>query len=165
MKIVSLNSEFNKIVIFTDSLSSIKKLKSPNKLDDIKLHEIIHKLQELNQRKEVYIQWIPSHKGIKGNDLADKAAKNAISYPFLTYESPNINERINQTKTKLVEVWQTHWENQINVTNKGRALFSIKTRIEHWPWAENKNRRLGISITRLRLGHVGLNQIKHRLNK
>ena len=162
LKIVSINTQFKKIVIFTDSLSSIMKLKSQNKLDDSKLHEIIQKLYELNQKQEVHIQWIPSHKGILGNELADKAAKNAILYPFLNQDTPNLKERVNEIKTKQPEVWQKMWENQINVTNKGRALYSVKNKIGHWPWAENKNRRLGISITRLRLGHAGLNQIKHR---
>ena len=46
---------------------------------------LVQRIQELCHREiergvEIFKLWIPSHMGIRGNDLADQAAKNSAGY-------------------------------------------------------------------------------------
>ncbi|XP_055543568.1 uncharacterized protein LOC129729110 [Wyeomyia smithii] len=60
-------------VIFTDSKSACEIL--DNAKQQSKREEIINDILVLASRWKVSIQWIPSHVGDKGNDLADDLAK------------------------------------------------------------------------------------------
>ncbi|MPC21549.1 hypothetical protein E2C01_014537 [Portunus trituberculatus] len=74
------------IAIHTDSKSAIDCLQQPNINDNIQLTTSIlgniHALQKPG--KTVHINWIPSHIGIHGNDLADNAAKSAATFGTIT---------------------------------------------------------------------------------
>ncbi|GFU13058.1 putative RNA-directed DNA polymerase from transposon X-element [Trichonephila clavipes] len=60
------------IWILTDSRSSIQYLKScPHVIDSTGL-DILSKLVRLVQRKQVCLQWIPSHVGVPQNEVADE---------------------------------------------------------------------------------------------
>ncbi|GFT67156.1 RNase H domain-containing protein [Trichonephila clavipes] len=62
------------IWILTYSRSSIHYLKNwPKVIDCIGL-DIISKLTKLGQRKQVCLQWIPSHVGVPGNEAVDEQA-------------------------------------------------------------------------------------------
>ncbi|KAL4149659.1 hypothetical protein QTP88_003551 [Uroleucon formosanum] len=67
-----------KILIISDSLSALLALKNP-----YPKNEIIQAIQEeiTHSRKKIEFIWVPSHTGIIGNELADKAANEAIASP------------------------------------------------------------------------------------
>ena len=70
-----LNTE--KIWIFSDSQAAIKRLKNSNlKAGQYYIYSI-RKWAEKFHNSYIYIQleWVPGYMNIKGNDLADKAAK------------------------------------------------------------------------------------------
>jgi ribonuclease HI len=64
------------ILIISDSLSALLALKNP-----YPKNEIIQSIQEKlsNSGKKIEFLWVPSHIGISGNELADKAANEAIT--------------------------------------------------------------------------------------
>ncbi|GFV40291.1 RNase H domain-containing protein [Trichonephila clavipes] len=65
----ALNSNKDNIWILTHSRSSIQYLKNwPNIMDST----IISKLDRLGQRKQVCLQWIPSHVGVPGDEAQAK---------------------------------------------------------------------------------------------
>ena len=72
----SENTHWNKIVIFSDSLSVLQTIKSFK----LKCHYMF-KLQRLLafSRKEIILEWVPAHVGIHGNTKADEAAKEATN--------------------------------------------------------------------------------------
>ena len=79
LDIVSVKDERD-FVIFSDSLSSLLALKG-NNFDNprvLKIIEVYHKLKE--RGKNVVFVWCPSHVGIKGNEKADKLAKEALGH-------------------------------------------------------------------------------------
>ena len=65
-------------MIFSDSLSALQalgKLKTDHPLL-IQIHDLLHKINV--DQKEIVFVWIPGHVGNRGNEAADKAAKEAL---------------------------------------------------------------------------------------
>ncbi|KAG5886899.1 hypothetical protein JTB14_003800 [Gonioctena quinquepunctata] len=87
------NHNIERAAICSDSLSSLYKLK------DVYTHDPLTNimrttLQRIRSRNsEVIFIWIPSHIGIHGNEMADKAAKEAV-------EAMEVNNSIIQAKMK-----------------------------------------------------------------
>ena len=72
----------------TDSLSAVQALTSPHYSKHYLVTKIALLLSNIHPQK-IKIQWIPSHKGIPGNERADTLAKNALSLPYVTYNLCN----------------------------------------------------------------------------
>ncbi|GFX90506.1 RNase H domain-containing protein [Trichonephila clavipes] len=70
----ALNSYKDSIWILTDSRSSIQYLKNWPKIMDSTGLDILYKSVRLGQRKQICLQWIPSHVGVPGNEAADELA-------------------------------------------------------------------------------------------
>ena len=116
---LTTTSQWTQAVIFTDSFSIFSRLKSlqQNKLPFInrKLVEINNLLRTLNRK--VIIQWIPSHSGIFGNEIADQLAKdgarrNYINVKDLVTITSTIPPNLAQHKSYLEEDKQSalsHW--------------------------------------------------------
>ncbi|GFV87017.1 RNase H domain-containing protein [Trichonephila clavipes] len=77
----ALNSFKYSIWILTDSRSSIQYLKNWPKIMDSTGLDILSKLVRLGQRKQVCPQWIPSHVGVPGNEVADELAGRGCDLP------------------------------------------------------------------------------------
>ena len=121
-----LNNTFNidphskaDIVIFTDSLTTLQKLE--NGTDASKeIAEIRRNIDHIMKRHktEVYLQWIPSHIGIKGNEIADQLAKQGASLP--QPETPVNYETVSRMiKGNLHEEWLNGWA----MGNTGRVVY------------------------------------------
>ena len=110
----------------------------------------MHKLKMRN----VYVNlcWIPSHIGVKGNEKADKLAKEAVTLPCVMNKLP-IEDYLADIKKVVRNEWQDKW-NAVPLTNK---LRNVKDTINPWLSSfQAKNRREEIILTRLRIGHTNL---------
>jgi len=97
--------------------------------------------------KHVSLYWILSHVGIKGNEMADKAAKEGICFVITQSKIPP--ESFFPYISKLcMEEWQDLWDS--NRTNK---LFSIKPVLGKNKPHTSLSHRDKTVITRLRIGH------------
>ncbi|XP_068203309.1 uncharacterized protein [Palaemon carinicauda] len=114
--------------IFTDSLTAISMM---NNKDTIRFKTLVHNMQEMliemnSNYNFVKLQWIPSHKGIMGNELADATTKQGLNNPCtLNREENNIKEK------KMIETLQMEWmfSNQVSCSVHLKLLLKIGKRL------------------------------------
>ena len=135
------NSNF---VIFSDSLSSLQFLDNSEpdhrtKINILKLLKLI--------KQNIIFEWVPAHTNIRGNDMADKAAKESLDNSRIVKLPMAYNEYKSIVKTMILKQWQEHW------TQYGRCrLKSFKPILGDWKSAYRKNRREEKILSRLRTG-------------
>jgi ribonuclease HI len=130
-----------KVTIFSDSQAAIQAIDGPHTTGQQIISSIIQEWDKLRSRGvHVAIHWIPAHQGIEGNELADKAAKEATGWR-LTRNTRGRNVQIDtdftaprleglrqpmsalkrKLKTRAYEQWERNWHQD----TRGRALFQI----------------------------------------
>ncbi|GFX91991.1 RNase H domain-containing protein [Trichonephila clavipes] len=72
---------FSEIWILADSQSSNQHLSNCPSISDSTSRSILHLFQQLSYRHPIHLQWVPSHVGLLGNEVADDLAKVAASNP------------------------------------------------------------------------------------
>ena len=70
------------------------------------LVELKHQLTTLSKHTAVVLQWIPAHSGIKGNEKADKLAKEGTKL-----EQPITRATYRETRTLIKHRWNTSFTN------------------------------------------------------
>ena len=149
------------IALFSDSLTALQLIHSHCPRSHHHLTFSIHHLlfQLTTSGRTIHLQWVPSHVGVVGNTVADKAAAQAHSHPT-TVDLPT-----DQTDllTDLMTACRRHWDTTLTDALQYTRLGDIRqdTR-RHW-WTHSPCRALDTAITRLRIGHTRLNSHLHRL--
>ncbi|GFY12384.1 RNase H domain-containing protein [Trichonephila clavipes] len=109
----ALNSYKDSIWILTDSRSSIQYLHNWPKIMDNTGLDIVSKLARLSQRKQVCLQWIPSHVAVTGNKAADELVGRGCGLSNLSSTILSRLEIHSLQRTKLNLTWQSppahHW--------------------------------------------------------
>ena len=169
MQWTALNGEFiekKEVAILTDSRSSLEALQSFKTSKYAAQEEQAYRVAEILKENgiDLTLQWVPSHVGLQHNEKVDAAADTAHALPTITHCPLSIEETKNLVRKAAATTWQTLYDSQKD--NLHDAHFStIKPKTEHWPWANHKCRPIETAITRLRLGHVELNEFLHRTHQ
>ena len=105
--------------------------------------------QLISRGKNIIFCWIPSHVGIKGNEEADQAAKEALllNEAAKTIVVSDLGNKINNL---LQEEWQQEWESVSDMNNKLKIILP-KLNENHTP--KGMTRQDGSICARLRIGH------------
>lgn len=153
----SLVNNVQNILIVSDSRSVLSALNNVNitfKLNYIIFNIRLIILKLYDKYIKVEFVWVPSHSGIRGNEVADAAAcsdhdedrSELLKVPFTDYYSlyNELNRRF----------WKEYWD--ITQETKGRWYAGIQNELSTKPWYLNFKyitRRFITVISRMRLGH------------
>lgn len=149
------NLKDRKFIVYTDSRSCISALeKYSHDSHPLVLHAVDLWMRLKEKSYDVVFCWIPGHVGIRGNELADAAAKQAqvINDNFLC-----LSDAKNAVKLSRYKLLNDKWGNQTN--NK---LFEIKKTMKQFKNLP-LNRHRDVTLTRLRIGHTRITH-KHLLS-
>ena len=133
-----------KVVFLTDSLSALQAITSGQ--PDQTLKQLIGSINTLAQTTKIFLQWIPAHTGISGNEMADRLAKEGSAD-----EQPPSHLSYQEAKTLI--------------KNKQKAKFRNRTGgyDPHKDSLHQLPRHTQTLIFRLRTGHCGLNSHLKRI--
>lgn len=156
-----ISSEDNpKYVILSDSQSALSVISNT---DRPPFRSVTIMIQDImNSHPHIKLQWTKSHCGILGNEIADQAANlghcnNRSEMTFLSIE-----EQYNLIDKLFIQHWNQSWKCEVTSSGKGTHLSNLQDVIRDNSWIKLKSRKLETSVTRMRLGHVGLNKHLHR---
>ena len=128
---------FGRVVIFTDSMSTLQALECTEQGPLIQRLHVA--LSSLTQKASTTLQWIPAHVGLSGNELADDLAKEGSKLP-----QPSISATYEEVKTILRSKFQNDW------VSKNDGYRHVRDPIR------TLERHHQTIIYRLRTGHCGL---------
>ncbi|KAG0697406.1 Histone deacetylase 11 [Chionoecetes opilio] len=152
--------QLGKAVVYTDSLSSLHLLLSGHPRSSTSLvHTIQRALHLTNEGWEIAFQWVPSHAGIPGNEVADSATRMALTEVNTTPFPLPLS-----TATRLISrVCRSTWNNMLGDALRITSMGQYRSDSSPQPWIRKKSRVLDVTLTRLRLGHTRLTAHLHRL--
>ena len=113
-------SDDDHFIICSDSLSVLLSLHNM-KLNNPLILKLLEKLHHLScAHKTIYLCWIPSHVGIRGNEAADMAAKESLNLNITDSQVPytDLKCHINHF---ISNKWQERWS-----SCPDNKLFKIK---------------------------------------
>ena len=145
------DNNINHTVLYSDSLSALQAINSYSLKNPLITEIKVLLSKMIENSSSIILCWIPSHIGLKGNEEADKSAKDAVDALCIERKVP-LNDILTIIKSKIWLKWQKEWED-VPTTNK---LRSIKKCVNSWPSSIQKKRFLEVLLTRLRIGHTNL---------
>jgi len=102
-----------------------------------------------NSGKIIILIWIPSHTGIRDNELADEAAKSALNLSMSAVKCP-ATDLFSDVANHCQHLWQAEWDGC--VSNK---LHSVKPLLGYSNLS-SLSRQDAVVLRRLRIGHTHL---------
>ena len=137
-------------MIFSDSLSAVQalgKLKTDHPLL-IQIQELLHKIN--TDEKKIVFMWVPGHVGIRGNEAADRAAKEAFDKKPTADLMPFSDLKL-LTAKYVYQIWQKEWDESVLVSNKfHEILLKLPNKLLSFCNTRQKNPTV---LNRLRIGH------------
>lgn len=135
-------------VIFSDSFSALQAIDNPTHSSHYLVHNILHIISRLTVA-ELIIEWIPSHQGIQGNEMADNYAKTATKLSIIT------NTHISyQDSKKIIQKDFTYFWHYLFRSSRNPLLKIYSTPNMSYP--PSLTRPLQVAYTRLRLNTTTL---------
>ena len=147
------------LVIFSDSLSALQAIQNSQKEDMIT--EILLLITQIYYKGiNIFMEWIPGHCGINGNDIVDWSAKSAITHPQIDVAMTlNKTEIKSLIKNQFKSMWQSRWDKDSSFL---RSIHKSVSKTHDYNLA---HRKYEILLFRMRSGNIGLNTNLQKIGK
>lgn len=160
-----LQKQIPKALILSDSHSAIQKIQKRGLLyaaDSIQLKARQTIWTAYKENIIIELGWIPSHTGIKGNEIADRLAKESLTKDDITFKLVEYKDILPNIKNDIKLLWEEEWKEISKI--KGKQLFNLMNKLPSKPWFYeiNLDRQKISTICRMRIGHCCTQQ---HLNK
>ncbi|GBM82643.1 hypothetical protein AVEN_48252-1 [Araneus ventricosus] len=118
LEFISIIGPWNKINLYTDSLSVLEALIT-FKTSKQEILAIKNDILEMSKEKSITFHWIPAHTGIQGNETADCYAKKATTRPDIEkIPKKSFKQLKNAISNEQIQIWQERWAS--STTKNGR---------------------------------------------
>lgn len=141
--------EDSRRLIITDSLSVLKAVQNCKNKEPI----IVDIRDNLHKNNNIKLFWCPSHCGIKLNEEADKAAKQATKKMFNDNQICSYKDIKHYITDQWNKIRMFEWNEIPQHKNKSRR---VKDNPFGYNFSEKHSRRDEIIINRLKLGHTNI---------
>ena len=171
------NRRIKTLTIHVDNQAAIQaaadRKQGPGKYIIDRFHKQIDALRKSNRDIKVTIRWSPGHKGIQGNEEADKAAKEAAAGassgrkslpPFLRKALPLSKSALKQDFNKKLKVAAKRAWNESHQAKRLKGVIEAADTKHFKKAIANADRRTGSLWTQLKTGHIGLRKHLKRIN-
>ena len=156
----------SKVHIFSDSQSAVGQLTLGWEANSHKTtaQEVIREKKKLEEKEvTVEVSWSPGHADIKGNDYADKLAKEAAQE---AKDSEQLSAVISlgDVKSAAKESGKKKWQDMWDKSDTGRDLYRFRQKVDHKVKHTHESAFGERIISQLRTGYVRLNEYLHKCN-
>jgi len=157
----------DKAVVFSDSKSVLEAIASPLTQNKNYLIHYIRKYWRkcIQSGTELHIFWVPSHKGIRGNEMADSLAKKAILHgykPNFKIPYPDLYAEVKESLDKIFTLYLNEAAQTKGALHA--SLYQNSNLKLPWYYSKPLGRKEIVLINRIRSNHYNLNYSLHRKN-
>ncbi|KAG0716241.1 hypothetical protein GWK47_010178 [Chionoecetes opilio] len=152
------------VVIHTDSMSALQVLRQPRTpMDNVQLTTaILGHIQGLAaQGRRVRFNWVPSHIGLRGNEAADEAAREATRHPAVALTVlPSIHGAKVQARRAAVCAAGQQYRQLVQTSRQAAWHKQATNNNEPLRPTQQLSRAEEVVLHRLRLGYLTLEELR-----
>ncbi|TGZ44748.1 Ribonuclease H1, partial [Temnothorax longispinosus] len=153
-------------IIFSDCKSVLQTITSYNIVHNNYVITLIRNMysRAVNSSSRITVAWIPSHKGIVGNERADALAKEAITIGRKTNFKVPYTDLFHRSKYILDNKRKDYLKNAAYTTGNFYHTHYHTDNVKPWYYQLILSRAQIVIVNRLCSGHYNLNYSLHRKN-
>nr|XP_029721607.1 uncharacterized protein LOC115262873 [Aedes albopictus] len=144
---------YRKAVIFTDSMSACEMIRNGRAVDNNYLIGEIYKEFLNNAESAIKVQWIPSHMGIHGNEIADQLAVAKTQHKQSDYQGVTAGDALVLSAKNTWEDWNRKYKEVSK--DKGKWHYQLMEKPGKRIWSKELilNPKEVKILNRIRSGH------------